>query len=597
MPGPLQMGSSKKAKSFKASMQKLIVYCKKHVPLIVISIILASVGAVLTLVGPNKIGDITNEISKIFDPFSGGMNLDVITSTALTLVLIYAISALFTYIQGYIMAGLTQNICKSLRADLSRKINNLPLKYFDKHPYGDTLSRVTNDVDTIGQTLNTSIAQLIAGIVLLLGAIVMMFVTNWIMALSAIVASVLGFGLMGAIIKKSQKHFSNQQKNLGKLNGHIEEIYSSQNTIKLYNAKSKSRKDFDVLNENLAKSNLKSQFFAGLLMPLMSFVGNLGYVVVCVVGAVLCAKGQIAIGTIISFMIYVRLFTQPLVTIATGSASLQGTAAASERVFEFLAEEELENEQNKTAALEPSHIKGEVEFKNVAFGYTAEKQVINNFSAHIMPGQKVAIVGHTGAGKTTIVNLLMRFYDIKQGQILIDGQNTQELTRDNVHNLFSMVLQDTWLFEGTIKENIMYSKTDVKDEEIINACKKTGLLHFIESLPQKFDTVLDDMVSLSNGQKQLLTIARAMVQNSPMLILDEATSSVDTRTEVQIQKAMDELTKGRTSFIIAHRLSTIKNADLILVMRDGDIVESGTHKQLLKQNGAYAELYNSQFEE
>ena len=481
-----------------------------------------------------------------------------------------------------------------LRSDISQKINRLPLRYFDTHSYGDVLSRVTNDVDTISQTINQSVAALVTAVVTLLGSLVMMLVTNVHMTLTAVLASLAGFVLMIFIMGRSQKYFLAQQQVLGSLNGNIEEVYSGHDVIKAYNAERKVTEEFEALNVKLFNSAWRAQFFSGLMMPIMSFIGNFGYVAVCVVGAVLVQNGTIGFATIVAFIMYVRLFTNPLSQIAQAANSLQAAAAASERVFEFLDEPELSDESQKTRRL--ASVKGEVEFDHVKFGYDPERIIIHDFSAKVKPGQKIAIVGPTGAGKTTMVNLLMRFYELNGGQILIDGVPTSELTRENVHELFCMVLQDTWLFEGTIRENIAYAKKGVTDGQLDRACRAAGLDHFIHTLPKGYDTVLNDKASLSAGQKQLITIARAIVEDAPLLILDEATSSVDTRTEVLIQQAMDRLTEGRTSFVIAHRLSTIKNADCILVMKDGDIIESGTHDELLKNGGFYAELYNSQFE-
>ena len=581
-----------KAKNFKKSFAKLIVFCKRYVWAIVIALILAVAGSVLALIGPNKIGDLSNIIAEgMFAP--NGIDMNAITKIGLTLVTIYCLSAIFNYVQSFIMTVVTQRVSKKLRTNICHKINKLPLKYLDSHSHGDILSRVTNDVDTISQTLNNSVSSLVSSLTMLFGCTIMMFVTNWIMALSAIVAALIGFSIMGVIMSKSQKYFKAQQDTLGELNGQIEENYTGHNIVRAFNGEKQEKLAFNNINKKLYSNIWKSQFFSGIMQPLMSFVGNFSFVVVCVVGAVLCSQSIIEFGVIVSFMIYIRLFTSPLGQIAQIATTLQSTAAASERVFEFLEEKELEDESNKNFKLES--VIGKVEFKNVVFGYDKDKTIIHNFSAYVKPGDKVAIVGPTGAGKTTIVNLLMRFYEIDDGEILIDDVPISSLTRENVHSLFGMVLQDTWLFEGTIKENIKYSKLDATDEEVENACKVVGVDHFIKTLPEGYNTIFNDGTSISVGQKQLLTIARAMVENAPMLILDEATSSVDTRTEQLIQKAMDKLTKNRTTFVIAHRLSTIKNADLILVMKDGNIIEKGTHKSLMKQDGFYKDLYESQF--
>ena len=523
------------------------------------------------------------------------INLDNIFKICMILVVIYLVAYVVNFIQGIIMATVNQRVSKDLRSRISVKINKLPLKYFDKVSYGEVLSRVTNDVDTIGQTLNNSINTLIGAAALFIGSLIMMFVTNWIMAISGIVATIIGFVLMIVIISKSQKYFVAQQNVLGQVNGFVEEAYSGQEIIKAYNAEEDTTNTFEVVNKKLYSSAWKSQFYSGLMQPLMGFIGNFGYVVVCVVGAVLVHYNIINFAVIIAIMIYIRLFTQPLSQLAQGVTNLQSTAAASERVFEFLEQEEMPDESMLTKKLEK--INGDVEFRHVKFGYTPEKIIIKDFSVKIRAGQKVAIVGPTGAGKTTLVNLLMKFYNVNDGDILIDGVSINDISRENVHDIFGMVLQDTWLFQGSVKENIRYSKTDVTDEEIYAACKECGIDHFIRTLEHGYDTILDDNTNISAGQKQLLTIARAMVENAPMLILDEATSSVDTRTELLIQKAMDKLTENRTSFVIAHRLSTIKNADIILVMKDGDIIETGNHEELIKKNGFYADLYNSQFEE
>ena len=591
--GPSKRGINnfEKPENFLKSWKKLVLYCKFCIPQIIVAFIFAIIGTIFTIVGPNKLSQITDLIT---DGLISGIDLEKVQKIAVFLSILYGLGFVFNYIQGFIMATVTQRLSKSLRTDISEKINRLPLKYFDSTSYGDVLSRVTNDVDTIGQTMNQSVGVLVSEVTLFLGSLFMMLKTNLIMTFSAVIATIIGFLFMILIISKSQKYFLGQQKYLGKINGHIEEIYSGHVIVKVYNGEEKAKKTFDKINEKLYESAWKSQFLSGLMMPLMGFIGNFAYVTVCVVGGTMALDNKITFGVIVAFMIYVRLFTRPLSQIAQAFTNMQSTAAASERVFEFLDEAELEDESYKTEILTSS--KGDVEFKNVKFGYTPEKIIINDFSVHVLPGQKIAIVGPTGAGKTTIVNLLMRFYEINSGEIKIDGISTKKLTRENVHDFFCMVLQDTWLFEGSVKENIVYSKEGISDDEVINACKAVGIHHFIESLPIGYDTVLNDKVNLSTGQKQLITIARAMVEKAPLLILDEATSSVDTRTEELIQRAMDKLTVGRTSFVIAHRLSTIRNADLILVMKDGDIIESGNHKDLLSKGGFYSELYNSQFE-
>ena len=687
---PNRTGGYQKPKDFKTSIKKLFQNLKPYTFAIVISIILVIISTICTLIGPNRLSEVTNvieegvslnidlsseQLSELrptktlrleseqatfllqyedynnentaddtvtlsvitivdgneneiyigntnyqtltesgyvnFDNTQMGLgynqgvlsiylntetkiNLDNIFKICMILVVIYLVAYVVNFVQGFIMATVNQRVSRDLRSRISVKINKLPLKYFDKVSYGEVLSRVTNDVDTIGQTLNNSVNTLIGAATLFIGSLIMMFVTNWIMAISGVVATIIGFVLMIVIISKSQKYFVAQQNVLGQVNGFVEEAYSGQEIIKAYNAEEGTTGAFEVINKKLYSSAWKSQFYSGLMQPLMGFIGNLGYVVVCVVGAVLVHYNIINFSVIVAIMIYIRLFTQPLSQLAQGVTNLQSTAAASERVFEFLDQEEMPDESMLTKKLE--NIKGEVEFKHVKFGYTPEKMVIKDFSVKIRPGQKVAIVGPTGAGKTTLVNLLMKFYNVNDGDILIDGVSIKDISRENVHAIFGMVLQDTWLFQGSVKENIRYSKTDVTDEMIVSACKECGIDHFIRTLEHGYDTILDDNTNISAGQKQLMTIARAMVENAPMLILDEATSSVDTRTELLIQRAMDKLTENRTSFVIAHRLSTIKNADIILVMKDGDIIETGNHEELIKKNGFYADLYNSQFE-
>lgn len=531
----------------------------------------------------------------IYDLVKPTMDLTAAKKIIITLVCLYLLSALFNYIQSYSMTTVSNGFAKNLRTNISTKINKLPLKFFDSHEIGDILSRVTNDVDTIAQNLNQSLATLISSVTLFIGSIIMMFTTNWVMAITAILSTLFGFTFMISILKKSQKYFIARQEELGNINGHIEEIYSGHNVVECYNAKKEVTRTFDELNGRLRECNKKSQFLSGLMQPMMGFIGNFGYVMVCIVGALLTMKGYITFGVIVAFMIYVRLFTNPLSQIAQAMTSLQTTAAASERVFEFLDEKEMPSESDKTKVLDKTKVKGDIEFKNVKFGYDDSRLIIKNFSASAHPGEKIAIVGPTGAGKTTMVNLLMKFYDINSGDILIDGVSTKDLTRKNIHDLFVMVLQDTWLFDGTIRDNIKFNQENVTDEEIWTACKTVGVDHFIKTLPGGLDCVIGENDSISGGQKQLLTIARGMIEDAPFLILDEATSNVDTRTEELVQKAMDKLMEGRTSFIIAHRLSTIKNANLILVMNEGNIIEQGTHEELMQENGFYADLYNSQF--
>ena len=592
-----------KPQDFGGVMKKLVHFCRHYIPAIIVALVLGAIGTVCQIVGPDKLKDMTNEIAKGLPalvngkPVLGAIDMDAVTHIAWLLVALYVGYAVLCYVQSWMMANVTQRTAQELREAISVKINKLPLKYFDKVSYGDVLSRITNDVDAIGQTLGQSVGSLITSVTLFVGALIMMFYNNVIMTVCAIASSLVGLLIMGAIMKVSQKYFSRQQIALGDVNGHVEEMYAGHTVVKAYCGEADSIRAFEKYNGDLYDSGWKSQFLSGLMMPLMNFVGNFGYVVVCVVGAVLAMDGKIEFGVIVAFMMYIRLFTQPLSQFAQAFQNLQRCAAASERVFGFLEEPEMADESDKQALLgvNGKPVRGDVEFSHVKFGYDPSKTIINDFSASVKSGQKVAIVGPTGAGKTTMVNLLMRFYEISGGSIAIDGVDTKSVPRWNVHDQFSMVLQDTWVFRGTVRENIAYSKPGVTDKQIEDACKAVGLHHYIMSLPNGYDTVLDDKATLSQGQKQLLTIARAMVEDAPILILDEATSSVDTRTEELIQKAMDALTVDRTSFVIAHRLSTIRDADMILVMNHGDIVESGTHEELLAKGGFYADIYNSQF--
>ena len=583
----------------KGGLKNLVKYMKKHSLVLVLAVLFAIGGSVITVYSPDKLSEMTDIITQgiiaSMNPnLAAGINMDKVYEIGITLAVLYGISVLLSYSQNFIMATVTQKTTKQLRTDISEKINKLPLKYYDKTTVGDTLSRVTNDVDTIGQTLNQSMGSLVSGSALLLGSLFMMFKTNVILTFTAIIATVIGFLLMILIVSKSQKFFQQQQNLLGQINGHVEEAFTGHSVIKVYNAQEKVNKEFKKINDELRNSALKAQFISGLMMPLMTFIGNFGYVSVCVVGAILAFNDKISFGVIVAFIMYVRFFTQPLAQFAQAATSLQSTSAACNRVFELLSQEEMEDESNKNLSL--NNVDGNVTFDHVKFGYDKDKLIIKDFSVDIKAGQKVAIVGPTGAGKTTLVNLLMKFYDVNSGLIKIDKTPIQSLSREAVHDLFCMVLQDTWLFEGTIRDNIVYNKTGVSEASIVSACKAVGIDHFIRTLPHGYDTILDDSTNLSAGQKQLITIARAMVKNAPLLILDEATSSVDTRTEILIQEAMDKLTVGKTSFVIAHRLSTIKNADVILVMKDGDIIESGNHEELLENGGFYADLYNSQFE-
>lgn len=589
--GPPGRGADEKPKNVKSSMLELLRYLKPWYKPIVISLIFSLVGTLLTIIAPDKLADLTNNIS---DGLQTGIDMDLIIKSILIILAIYISANLVTCAASYIMITVMQKLAWSMRTSISQKINKLPLKFFDKVTVGDVLSRITNDVDTISSALNSSITTLVQAVVQFVGVTIIMFATSGRLALTAIGSSILGFVLMFFIVARSRKYFRQQQQNLGDMNGHVEEMYSGHNIVRAYGATAQSKKEFDRINDNLYNSAWKSQFFSGMLMPLMGFVGSLGYVAVCIVGATLTMNGAIRFGTVVAFISYVKLFTNPLSQISQAVSSLMSAGAAGERVFGFLAEEEMPDDSGCTAHID--HVRGKVEFENVRFGYDEDKPIIHDFSADIEPGQKVAIVGYTGAGKTTMVNLLMRFYELWSGQIKIDGVLVSQMRRSDVHAMFGMVLQDTWLFDGTYRENIAYGKPGVTDEQVEAACKLVGLDHYIKTLPKGYDTELNDRSSLSAGQRQLLTIARAMVENAPMIILDEATSSVDTRTEVLVQKAMDRLTRGRTSFVIAHRLSTIRDADLILVMDKGDIVESGTHEQLLEKGGLYKELYTSQFE-
>ncbi len=582
----------KREKADFKSFGKLLAYCKGYLPVIILAVVLAVGGAVCTIIGPDKISDLTNALK---DGILVGIDMTAVFEICIGLVIIYGVGAVLSYVQQFIMATVTQRVGRGLRSDMNGKINRLPLNYFDTTTTGDVLSRMTNDVDTITQTLSQSTANLVSAFALFIGAIVMMFKTNAILAIVTIASSLVGFALMAIILKASQKYFDAKQEQLGILDGQIEEVFSQHAVVKAYNGKHKERKKFGKINENLHVCNWKSQFLSGLMQPIMSFVGNLSYVLIFVVGIALILNGSkaVSVGTIMAFVIYARLFAQPLGTMAQAMTSIQQASASSRRVFEILEQAEMPDESDKTAKVDSP--KGDVTFDNIRFGYTAEKEIIHGFSAELKRGQKVAIVGPTGAGKTTIVNLLMRFYELNSGDIKIDCVSVKDMKRESVHDLFDMILQNTWLFEGTIRENLVFNKADVSDERLDEVCEAVGLKHFISCLPQGYDTLISEASQLSEGQKQQLTIARAMIKDAPLLILDEATSSVDTRTELAIQQAMDKLTADRTSFVIAHRLSTIKNADVILVLKDGDIIEQGDHDELLEKNGFYAELYNAQF--
>ena len=583
---PRQKGNVKKA------LGQLAGYMRRRLGVIILALVLAAGSAVLTILGPDWVGRIATIMS---DGLTTGIDLAAVAKIGVVLACIYGASALFGFIQHYIMASVTLGMSYRMRAELSEKINRVPQKYFNFHSQGDILSRITNDVSTLQQGLTNSLPTIISAATQFVGCLIMMFVTQWRLALAALGVTLVGLVLIVLIMAKSQRHFTARQESLGKLNGYVEEMYSGHEVVRISRAVEDVNAKFDQLNRRVYDANWRSQFLSGIMQPLMNIIGNISYVVVCVLGSILAINGTIEFGVIVSFILYVRLFTSPLTQIAQGMTNLQTASASAHRIFDFLESEELSDESDKTEALET--VRGAVMFDHVRFSYpdSPDKIIIKDFSAEVHPGQKVAIVGPTGAGKTTMVNLLMRFFEVNSGRITIDGVATTDLRREDVHELFGMVLQDTWLFEGTIRENLVYNMEGITDEQLETVCKACGLDKFVHSLPQGFDTVLSESTTISAGQKQLLTIARAMLQNAPMLILDEATSSVDTRTELLIQRAMDELTKGRTSFVIAHRLSTIKNADLILVMRDGDVIESGTHEQLMEQNGFYAELYNSQF--
>ncbi len=578
----------------RTAVPRLSEYLHGDIGVVILALVLAALSAVMTIIGPNKIGDMATIMS---DGLLGGIDLGKIAKIGIFLAAIYLLSALFGFVQHYIMAVVTLKMSYRMRGELSEKINRVPQKYFNTHTQGDILSRMTNDVSTLQQGLTNSLPTIISAATQFVGCLIMMFATQWRLALISLAVTFVGMGLVVLIMSRSQRFFAARQKSLGELNGFVEEMYSGHEVVRISRAERKVLSHFDSLNAAVYDANWRSQFLSGIMQPLMNIIGNIAYVAVCVVGSILAMNGTIEFGVIVSFILYVRLFTTPLTQIAQGMTNMQTASASAHRIFDFLESEEMADESEKTAEL--PEIRGKVSFEHVHFSYpdTPDKVIINDFSAEVCPGQKVAIVGPTGAGKTTMVNLLMRFYEICSGEIKIDGVPITELTREKVHELFSMVLQDTWLFEGTVRENLVYNMQGITDEQLEQVCRACGLDKFVHSLPNGFDTVLSESASISAGQKQLLTIARAMLQNAPMLILDEATSSVDTRTELIIQRAMDELTKGRTSFVIAHRLSTIKNSDLILVMKDGDVIESGTHNELMERGGFYAELYNSQFEQ
>ena len=578
----------------RSAVPRITEYMSSSMGIIIAALVLAALSAVMTIIGPDKIGRIATLMS---DGLAGEIDLNAIARTGIFLVLLYALSAVFSFVQHYVMAVVTLKMSYRMRGELSAKINSVPQKYFNTTSQGDILSRITNDVSTLQQGLTNSLPTIISAATQFIGCLIMMFVTEWRLALVSIAVTLVGMFLMVIIMSRSQRFFSARQKSLGELNGYVEEMYSGHEVVRISRAVRSTGVEFDRLNAAVYDANWKSQFLSGVMQPIMNIVGNVAYVAVCIFGSMLAISGKIEFGVIVSFILYVRLFTSPLTQIAQGMTNMQTASASAHRIFNFLESEDLPDESGKTEQL--TDVRGAVSFEHVRFSYPGDpdKIIIKDFSAQVHPGQKVAIVGPTGAGKTTMVNLLMRFYELDSGNIKIDGVPISEMSRENVHRLFGMVLQDTWLFEGTVRENLVYNMDGITDEQLESVCRACGLDKFIHSLPQGFDTVLSESASISAGQKQLLTIARAMLQNAPMLILDEATSSVDTRTELLIQRAMDELTKGRTSFVIAHRLSTIKNADLILVMRDGDVIESGTHDELMQRGGFYAELYNSQFEQ
>ena len=576
------------------ALSRLSQYMHKTLGIMIFALVLAALSAVMTIIGPDKVGQIATLMS---NGLTTGIDLGAVAKVGIFLAVIYGLSALFGFLQHYIMATVTLDTSYRMRAELSAKINRVPQKYFNFHAQGDILSRITNDVSTLQQGLTNALPTIISAATQFVGCLIMMFVTEWRLALAALGITLIGLVLVVLIMSRSQKYFTARQESLGALNGYVEEMYSGHEVVRISRAEAPVGEKFDTLNDAVYDANWRSQFLSGIMQPLMNVIGNLSYVAVCVLGSILALQGIIDIGVIVSFILYVRLFTSPLTQIAQGMTNLQTASASAHRIFDFLESEEMPDENEKTAKL--TDVRGRVCFDHVRFSYPSDpdKIIIRDFSAEVLPGQKVAIVGPTGAGKTTMVNLLMRFFEINSGSITIDGVPISDMRREDVHGLFSMVLQDTWLFEGTVRENLVYNMEGITDEQLEAVCRACGLDKLIHSLPQGFDTVLSESAGISAGQKQLLTIARAMLQNAPMLILDEATSSVDTRTEVLIQRAMDELTKGRTSFVIAHRLSTIKNADKILVMRDGDVVESGTHDELMQRGGFYAELYNSQFDE